>query len=366
MTRLLAPTHAWLDGALRPGLAAEVDAGGLRRLRPLGPDETPDARPFLLMPACTDLQVNGSGGVMLNNETTVEAIAHIVATQRRRGTGWVMPTLITTDAARMEAAAEAAIDAWGLPGLVGLHLEGPHLNPARKGTHDVRQIRPLDDATMTVLRRLRDRDVPTLLTLAPEMVPAGRLSEIVDLGVTVSLGHTAATATEARDGLAAGARCFTHLFNAMPPMLSRDPGVVAAAINSDAFVGIIADGHHVAWEMIALACRARPRPGHTFLVSDAMATIGGPDHFELYGERIEVRDGALVNAAGALAGAHTDMIASLRNLVTEVGLHLAEAVAMATDIPNHAIGRPPPSLGDPDGLPAGAFVALSSDLRLLE
>lgn len=361
MTSLVAPVHLWLDGRLWSGLAAEIDAGGLRRIRPLGAGETPDARPHLLMPACTDLQVNGSGGVMLNNAPTPDAIAHIVATQRRLGTGWVMPTLITTTAEQMTEAAEAVIAAWGLPGLLGLHLEGPHLNPARKGTHDATLIRPLDAVTLAILDRLRSRAIPTILTLAPERVTPEQLREIAAMGVAVSIGHTAATAEGARAGLAAGARLFTHLFNAMPPMLSRDPGTVAAAINSAAYVGLIADGHHVAWDMVTIACRARPVAGRTFLVSDAMATVGGPDRFTLYGEEITVRDGALVNAAGALAGAHVDMLTSLRNLVRHAGLPLAEAVAMATDIPHRALDLRPPALGD--ALRRDEIVALDDDLR---
>lgn len=151
MTRLVAPDHLWCDGRLQPGLAAEIGPEGIRRVRPLARGETPDARPHLLMPACADLQVNGSGGVMMNNSPTPEAVAHIVATQRRLGTGWTMPTLITSTAQQMAEAADAVIAAWGLPGLLGLHLEGPHLNPARKGTHDAALIRPLDLATIRVL-----------------------------------------------------------------------------------------------------------------------------------------------------------------------------------------------------------------------
>ncbi len=199
-----------------------------------------------------------------------------------------------------------------------------------------------------------------MLTLAPETVPAAGIRDLADLGVVVSAGHTAATAAEARAGLAAGVSCFTHLFNAMPPMLSRDPGVVAAAINSDAFIGIIADGHHVAFEMIALACRARPRAGRMFVVSDAMATVGGPDHFTLYGERIAVRGGALVNARGSLAGAHVDMLASFGNLVRQVGLPLADAVAMATDTPREALGLLPVAVAP--GLALAELLLLDADL----
>ena len=360
MRLLVAPDHLWLDGRLQGGFAAEMEDGALRRVRPLAAGETPDVRPHVLMPACTDLQVNGSGGTMLNSEPTPAGIRRIVETQRARGTGWVLPTLITTTPQDMDRAVEAALETWGMPGFLGLHLEGPHLNPARKGTHDARFMRPFDDATLAALRRLRAGSIPVMLTLAPETVPAERIRAAADLGVVVSAGHTAATADEARQGLSAGVSCFTHLFNAMPPMLSREPGAASAAISSDAYIGIIADGHHVAWEMIALACRARPAERRMFLVSDAMATIGGPDHFTLYGERIEVRDGALINAQGSLAGAHIDMLTSLRNLVHHVGLPLAEAVAMATDNPHRAMGLVPPALDRP--LAADEIVALDRTL----
>ncbi|WP_116135024.1 N-acetylglucosamine-6-phosphate deacetylase [Tropicimonas sp. IMCC34043] len=358
---LILPELIWHDGALRQGYAVEMGAEGITALRPARPDDRPGARPHILMPACTDLQVNGSGGVMLNSEPTVEGLATIVAAQRARGTGWVLPTLITTTLEQMDQAADAVIAAWGMPGLLGLHFEGPYLNPARKGTHNLAQIRDFDPETIAILSRLRRADIPVMLTLAPERVAADIITRIAQMGVVVSAGHTDATADQARAGLKAGVHCFTHLYNAMPQMQSRAPGVIAAAINSDAYVGFIADGHHVHWDMLALAIRARPLPRRMFVVSDAMSTIGGPDHFELYGERIEVRDGTLVNAAGSLAGAHIDMVESLRNLIVHAGLDPAEAVAMATDVPHHAMRLDPPQLAP--GRSRAECLALDADYR---
>jgi len=355
---LLHPDLVWLDGALRPGLAAELDAQGLVALRNRRPGEVPDLAPHLLMPACADLQVNGSGGVMLNSDPTPEGIAAILAAQRARGTGWAMPTLITTTLETMRAAAAAVIRARGLPGLIGLHLEGPYLNPARRGTHAAEQVRGFEPELLEILAGLRARDIPVLLTLAPEIVPAARIAEIRSIGVTVSAGHSAASAAEARAGLAAGITCFTHLFNAMPQMQSRAPGIIAAAVNSDAYAGIIADGVHVDWDMLAIACRARPVPGRMFLVSDAMSTIGGPDHFELYGETIHVEAGRLVNAEGSLAGAHTDMVTCLGNMIRHVGIPVAEAVAMAADTPWRVLGLAPPALYP--GRPRAEMLALDA------
>nr|WP_207145397.1 N-acetylglucosamine-6-phosphate deacetylase [Afifella marina] len=353
-----------MDGRFETGLAVEIEAGAIARIRPLGPHEAPDLAPHLLIPALTDLQVNGSGGVMLNSDASPAAIETIVAAQRRLGTGFLLPTLITTTAERMRATAEAIIEAWGMPGLLGVHLEGPHLNPERKGTHDATHMRPMDRATLAILERLRAAGIPVMLTLAPEIVPPNLIREIAEMGVVVSAGHSAADAAETEAGLAAGISCFTHLYNAMPPMTSRAPGILGTALASSAYAGIIVDGHHVSWPMVAIACRARPLKNRTFLVSDAMATVGGPDHFELYGEEIRVCDGALVNAASALAGAHVDLLTCLRNTVLHVGLPLEEAVAMATDIPNAAIGLIPPAV-EP-GRTVDEILALDADLNRID
>jgi len=360
MRRLIAADLTWLEGALRPGLTVETAGGEVVRSRPLAADEIPDLHVRLIGPALTDLQVNGSGGVMFNSEPTAQAIAHIVETQRRRGVAWTMPTLITCEAERMRRAADAIIEAWGMPGLIGVHFEGPHIAAARKGTHNAAFIRPMDEATLGVLERLRRRGVSVMLTLAPEVVPVAQVRRIVEIGVVVSAGHSAASAEATRAGLDAGIACFTHLFNAMPPMTSRNPGILGAAINSDAFAGIIVDGHHVAWEMVGLACRARPQSGRMFLISDAMATLGGADHFELYGERIEVRDGALVNAAGSLAGAHIDVVACLANVVRRVGLPLEQAYAMAAMVPRDAMRLARPEIRP--GQPLSEILALDGEL----
>ena len=360
MTRLVAADLIWFEGALRPGVAMEIAADAVVRVRPLAAGELPDLHVRLIGPALTDLQVNGSGGVMFNSEPTAQGVAHIVETQRRRGTAWVMPTLITCEAERMQRGADAIIEAWGMAGLLGVHIEGPHIAVARKGTHNAAFIRSMDDATLAALERLRRRGVPVMLTLAPEVVPTGWLGRIADLGVVISAGHSAASAEATRAGLDAGIACFTHLYNAMPPMTSREPGILGAAINSDAFAGVIVDGHHVAWEMVGLACRARPLPQRMFMVSDAMATIGGPDHFELYGERIEVRDGALVNAAGSLAGAHIDLVGCVANAVRHVGLSIEDAYAMAAMVPRDAMRMDRPEIGA--GRPLPEILALDSEL----
>lgn len=360
MSETFRARSAWHDGAFRSDLLIETAEGRITGLR-LAEETRPKARALSLAgPALTDLQVNGSGGRMLNSDPSAETIAHMVDTQRQRGTGWILPTLITCETERLARCADAAIEAWGLPGFLGLHVEGPHLNVARKGTHNPEFIRPFEAATLQQVQRLRAAGIPVMLTLAPECVPAETIRALADMGVVVSAGHSAADEVQTRAGLDAGVSCFTHLYNAMPAMESRRPGILGTAITSGAFAGIIVDGHHVDYAMVGLACRARPKSGLMFMVSDAMSTIGGPDHFELYGERIKVRNSALVNAAGSLAGAHVDLVTCLRNGVQKVGLDLADAYAMAALVPRDVMHQPRPSLEV--GMPLDEVLLLDEDL----
>lgn len=330
----------WQDGKLQRDMAFEVAAGRIKAIRPLGAD-TPDATVALASPLLCDLQVNGSGGVMVNSTPTPDGLRAIAAAQRRCGVGDILPTVITDTPEVMEAAADAALAAFGQDGIAGLHIEGPHIAKARRGTHKEALIRPLDEGTVALVERLRGAGMPVMITLAPELAPRDLLGRLVACGAVVSGGHTMATAEETRDALEQGLSCFTHLYNAMPPMTARAPGVLGAALNSHAYAGIIVDGIHVSWDMLRIALRSRPQSGLTFAVSDAMATVGGPDHFQIYGQTISVRDGMLVNSEGSLAGAHIDLRESLANLVTKVGLTLDEALPMVCDIPRRVMGLAP-------------------------
>lgn len=364
MTLLIAPELLHQNGDLVGGQVVEVTDGTVTTVRPRRNDDArPDAEPYLLLPALTDLQVNGGGGVMLNSEPTPEGMAAIIAAHRGLGTGWILPTVITDAPEVLARTVAAALEMKGTPGFLGLHIEGPHIAPARRGTHKEAFIRPLDETTIHHCERLRAAGIPVLLTLAPERTAPETITRLADIGVIVSAGHTEADAPTTDRALAAGLSAFTHLFNAMPPMTSRAPGIVAAAIRSRAHVGLIADGIHVDWRMAQIACAARPEKNRTFLVSDAMATVGGPDHFTIYGQDIFVRDGALVNAEGSLAGAHIDMVTSLANAHHHIGLPLAEAIAMATDVPRAAMKLPP--LGIAAGLAEDCMIALGPDLRLI-
>ncbi|MCY1125645.1 N-acetylglucosamine-6-phosphate deacetylase [Frigidibacter sp. RF13] len=292
----------------------------------------------ILSPGFVDLQVNGGGGILFNNRPDAESALAIAAAHRTTGTVAILPTLITDAAEVLEAAADAVIASHGRGGIVGIHIEGPHISPARKGTHAEGHIRPLEERTFAVVARLRQRGIPVMITLAPEAVQPGQVARLVAMGVVVAIGHTDASAAAVNALLAEGAQCFTHLFNAMSQMQGREPGCVGAAINSSAYASLICDGIHVAPEMIALALRARPVPDRMYLVSDAMPTVAGPESYKLYGQDIRLDHGRLVNADGALAGAHVTMLQSVAFLAQKIGLSLETALRMAISHPARLMG----------------------------
>ena len=325
--------HRAMALCLSGGRVVEGDAG---TEPPTGTEVTRIAG--LVTPGFVDLQVNGGGDILINRQPTPEAMVDVAAAHHRLGTVAILPTVITDTPDVLAAAAEAALSAVGRGGVAGLHIEGPHIAEARRGTHAARHIRPLDDRTVSLVERLRQADVPVMITLAPEAADPERIARLAASGAVVSLGHTDATAEDTRAALGAGAGCFTHLFNAMSPMLNRSPGVVGAAINSGAHAGIICDGIHVADEMVGLALRARPVPDRMFLVSDAMPTVGGSDSFRLYDMEIRLRDGRLVNSEGSLAGAHVTVAQSVARLVGVLGVAPETALRMAVTVPSRLMG----------------------------
>jgi N-acetylglucosamine-6-phosphate deacetylase len=303
-----------------------------------------------LAPGFVDLQVNGGGDCLFNDNPTVEGICTIARAHRRHGTTALLPTLMTDTAAKMTAALAAVDVAMERePGVLGIHLEGPFLSPEKPGVHDRRLIRaptPSDVELLTAPRK-----GATLVTLAPERVPGGFIARLVASGVLVSLGHSAATYAQTRTAMAEGLKGFTHLFNAMPPLLSREPGPVAAALESrDAWYGLIADGIHVDPAMLRLALRGA---GHPMLVSDAMPPVGGNrSAFELYGEPITVIDGRCTRQDGTLAGAFLTVAQAVRNCVELLDVPLEQALRYASTNPASFIG-----LGHVLGRLAGGFRA---------
>ena len=337
----LCPDRVFDGSALLKGHALGLSAGLVVALAPLSSLPAGAIRHPIagtITPGFIDLQVNGGGDVFLNTDPSPAGMANIAAAHRRFGTVGILPTLITDAPDVLDQAADAALAAYGMIGILGLHIEGPHISVARRGTHATRFIRPLDARTIAVVKRLRKAGIAVLITVAPEATRPGQIAELAATGAVVSLGHSDADATTVRAALSEGANCFTHLFNAMSPMLNRAAGVTGAGINSSAYAGIICDGIHVADEMVGLAIRARPQLDTTFLVSDAMPTVGGSDHFSLYGDEIRLEGGRLVNAEGSLAGAHVTMAESLARLINVVGIAPEAALRMAVTIPARVIG----------------------------
>lgn len=297
-------------------------------------DEQVDLGGGWLLPGFIDAQVNGGGGVLFNNSPDVATLRTLAQAHRRFGTTGLLPTLISDDVQVMRAAIAATRQAIseGVPGVLGIHLEGPYIAPARKGTHDANKFRVPDAAEIALAASL-DNGV-TLLTLAPERVPLESIRALVERGVVVAAGHTAASYEQARAGLEAGIRGFTHLYNAMSPLTGREPGAVGAALEDrDSWIGIIADGVHVHPASLRVALATKPR-GKVMLVTDAMPPVGAQDpSYELYGEVITAVDGVVRNAAGSLAGSALDMATAVRNSVQLLGVSLAEAARMASTYP---------------------------------
>ncbi|QPC86152.1 N-acetylglucosamine-6-phosphate deacetylase [Mesorhizobium sp. NBSH29] len=296
----------------------------------------------LLVPGFVDLQVNGGGGVMLNDQQDVETIRTICAAHARFGTTALLPTLITDTPEITRAAVAAGVEAarQNVPGFLGLHLEGPHLSLARKGAHDPSLIRPMQAADEAMLVAAR-QSLPNLLTtIAPESVTPQQVAGLAGAGIIVSLGHSDAGAHAAFAYAKAGATVATHLFNAMSPIGNREPGLAGAAIACATLnAGIIADGIHVDAETMGIALRAKRHPGRIFLVTDAMATIGTDmTEFTLNGRTITRANGGLRLADGTLAGADLDMISAVRFVVETIGLPLDEALRMASLYPAQAMG----------------------------
>jgi len=293
----------------------------------------------LLLPGFIDVQVNGGGGVLFNAEPTVDALATMGAAHRKFGTSGFLPTLITDTADVMRKALDAVDTAieQGVPGVLGIHLEGPFLATARKGIHDASLFRLPDADDIAAITRNRRGVV--MLTLAVEEVPLDTIRQLSEAGVLVVAGHTAASYDATRAALDAGVCGFTHLYNAMTPLGSREPGVVGAALDDPySWCGLIVDGHHVHPAALRVAIAAKAR-GKSVLVTDAMPPVGADSsEYILNGQTIIARDGICQSDTGVLAGSALDMATGVRNLVNMVGLPLAEASRMASAYPAAWLG----------------------------
>lgn len=332
--------RAWHDDAF-----LIVRDGSVQAIAEEAPSSMPriELEGGMLAPGFVDLQVNGGGGVMLNDDPSVRSIRTICAAHARFGTTALLPTLITDTREMTAVAIGAGVQAarQQVPGFLGLHLEGPHLSLARKGAHDPALIRPMDDADQKALIAAR-RHLPVLVaTIAPESVAPDRIKALSAAGVIVSLGHTDASYANALDAVLAGASMATHLFNAMSQIGSREPGLAGAVLDSGTLsAGLIADGIHIDPATMGIALRAKNGPARIFLVTDAMATIGTTmKSFTLNGRTISRQNGRLTLEDGTLAGADLDMISAVRFVYETIGLELDEALRMASLYPAQAVGQ---------------------------
>ena len=331
--------HAVFDrGDLRKGVALRVDDGYVTSVAAGAPLTEGRRLEGIVAPGYLDLQVNGGGGVLVNAQPTAEAMERIADTHRRFGTAGILPTVITDAPEVLESAVQAALDSANHPGVLGLHIEGPHIAVSRRGAHEAKYVRPMDSTTIDHVCRLRNAGVSVLITVAPEAVTPNQIGQLAETGAVVSIGHSDASAEDTFGAFDAGAVCVTHLFNAMSQMRGREPGVVGAAINSDVYAGLIVDGIHVDDGMIGLAIRARRLPDRMFLVSDAMPTVGGPDSFLLYGRKVALESGRLVKPDGTLAGAHLALSDAVVRLVRKVGVDRQSALRMGISVPAGVMG----------------------------
>lgn len=342
-----------VDGRWMQGASFTVDEGRIVSVSAETGGEVIDLAGGRLVPGLIDIQVNGGGGVLFNDTPTVEGIATMTRAHAGRGTTAILPTLISGSIEMIAAgldAVDAAIEA-GVPGCLGIHVEGPVLNRARKGIHDETRLRPLDDDLLELLCRPRKGIV--MFTIAPEYLDEAKAKALRDAGVILSIGHSNADYETARRAFEVGVTGVTHLFNAMSALHHREPGMVGAALeNREAWCGIIVDGHHVHPAALRVALAAHPLDRFV-LVSDGMPCVGSEtSDFVLDGRQIHVVDGRCVDDAGTLAGASLDLAEAVHNCVEMVGLPLDTALAMASAQPAAFLG-----MADERGTLAPGFAA---------
>jgi N-acetylglucosamine-6-phosphate deacetylase len=320
-----------IEGARITAVVPAAETGSMAR-RDLGGG--------LLVPGFIDVQVNGGGGALLNDDPSVDTVRTIATSHRRFGTVGMLPTVIT-DAPQVIAKAVVSVAramAEGVPGVLGIHIEGPFLDVARKGAHAARFIREMEEADVDAIAGFA-MYCPVMLTLAPNRVSPALVRRLAQAGVRVSLGHSDASFAEARQALDAGAMSITHLYNAMSQMTGREPGLVGAALaDAESYVGIIADGHHVHDAALRVAFAAKPA-SRLMLITDAMSTAaGGPDSFELQGRTVTRSNGRLALPDGTLAGSDLTMDAAVRHCVMDLGLDLATVLRAASLNPASFLG----------------------------
>lgn len=343
MAEWLANARLLLPESVAERMAVRVEAGRIAEIAALeaAPADAMDLGGALLAPGFVDTQVNGGGGALFNDSPTVEALETIALAHRRFGTTGLLPTLIS-DELEVVRAGVAAVDAAiaaGVPGILGIHIEGPFLNPEKHGIHLTERLRLLDEAGFAAITGLK-RGV-TLATLAPELTTPDMVRRLADAGLKIAAGHSNARYDEAMAGFAAGIGAVTHLFNAMSPLTSRAPGLVGAALDrDDTVLALIVDGHHVHPATMRVALKAAGAQ-RIMLVTDAMPSVGAASgDFHLQGRDIHLIEGALRGPDGQLAGSVLDMGSAVRNAADMLGVGLEAACRMGAEVPARFMGLP--------------------------
>jgi N-acetylglucosamine-6-phosphate deacetylase len=341
MTTALVNGRVLVPGGIRDDVCVVIDKDRISAVsaEPPADSQRIDLAGQLLLPGFVDVQVNGGGDRLFNDDPSVETIAVIAAAHRRFGTTGLLPTLISDDVSVIErgiAAVDDAIEA-GVPGVLGIHIEGPFLSTARRGIHLASMLQTFDDSFVDLLSSARRGR--TVLTIAPECITPAQIAKLVQSGVIVSAGHSDADYETVRAAIDAGVTGFTHLFNGMSQLTNRAPGMVGAALEDrTTYAGLIVDGHHIHSATFRVAVNAKGTD-RLMLVTDAMPTVGGEDReFTLQGRMIR-RDGdKLVSEDGVLAGSTLTMAAAVANAIDQGRLGLEQAVEMATSSPARFLG----------------------------
>ncbi len=327
-------------------------------------DIVQDLNGAMLVPGFVDVQLNGGGGVLFNDQPTLDGIRAIAKAHYQFGTTGFLPTLISDNrdvVARAIQAVSMAIEE-GVPGVLGIHLEGPFLNKGKRGVHNAEKIIRLVEKELGLFCSLKRGK--TLITLAPELTPLELIEQFTHNGIVVSAGHSQATFEQALDAMDAGLRGFTHLFNAMRPLQSRDPGLIAAALQDPrAWCGIIPDGAHVHPAMLNLAYRAK-RDGQIFLVTDAMPSVGTNNtEFQLDDQRVQIKDGMCLTDNGTLAGSNLNMNQAVLNAQSYLDIDFETAVRLASLVPARFMGLEH-EIGEIAIGKRASFCLLNSDFRV--
>ena len=297
----------------------------------------------VLAPGFVDVHVHGGAGADFM-DADPEAVRRICAFHARHGTVALAATTLTAGRAAIRDAVAAAAAVAAAPGrdearVAAVHLEGPYLNPARAGAQDPQELRGADRGEVEEWLAAGE-GLPFLMTIAPEVPGALDLIAALSRRLRFSIGHTEASHEVVRTALARGARHFTHLFNAMPPLHHRTPGVVGAALAAEeATVELIADGQHV--HPLLLAACARLMGDRVALVTDAMRACGmPPGAYRLARLEVRVEDGAARLPDGTLAGSLLTMAGAVRTMVHDAGVPLARVLPLASTVPAGLLGLP--------------------------